>query len=231
MIDKNTFLAEFNDITFNNISVDKHVDMPKSIALCNRISWNLTDYDNIQELSRLQQVSGMSTAANAKIINLICKHLNKNETYLNIGVYHGYSLIAGLINTSCIVEGVDNFSQFSNPKDIFFSNYEQYKRDNSKFFDSDYVEFLKNKTETVDFYFYDGPHKYKDQYNAIDLAKHIIKPNTIIMIDDTNIPEVEQGTLDALKDNNINYDMWINVKTAHNKHPTFWNGLIVLQIK
>jgi hypothetical protein len=232
MIDKNTFLNKFKDIHFlNEISMHKTVQVPKAINECNKISWHLTEFDSISELSLLQTISGMSTAANAKIINLICKSLAPNEIYLNIGVYHGYSLIAGLINTSCIVEGVDNFSQFSNPKDIFFSNYNKFKRHNSFFYDDDYKNFLQNKKSAVDFYFYDGPHKYQDQYNAINLAKHLFKSNTIIMIDDTNLSEVEQGTFDALKDNNINYDVWVNIKTAHNKHPTFWNGVIVLQLK
>lgn len=231
MITKEQLLDELQQIEFlNDITVDTTVETSKIIEKCNKASWNLTTFSNKHELNALQNIVGMSTIANAKIINLICKSLSENETYVNIGTFQGFSLIAGLIDTTCKVEGIDNFSQFSGPKDIFLKNYDQYKRDNSKFFDQDYVEYLQNKTEPIQFYFYDGPHKYRDQYNAIKLANHLLYKGSIVMVDDTNANGVKEGTFDALRDLNRNYNIWIDLRTAHNKHPTFWNGILILEL-
>jgi hypothetical protein len=172
----------------------------------------------------------MSTLANAKLINLICKSLTEDQLYVNIGTYQGFSLIAGLINTKCKVEGIDNFSQFGGPKDKFFFNFNMFKRNNSIFFDQNYVTYLENKKDPINFYFYDGPHKYSDQYNAIKLAAHLFKKGTIIMIDDTNVNEVKTATFKALEDLKLNYDIWVNVNTVQNKHPTFWNGILILEL-
>lgn len=231
MITKDRLLEEIQQIEFlNDITPSTPLETSKIIEKCNKESWNLTNFSNKHELDALQNIVGMSTIANAKIINLICKSLAANETYVNIGTFQGFSLVAGLINTVCNVEGVDNFSQFAGPQDIFLKNYNQHRRDNSKFFNQDFVEYLNNRKDPIQFYFYDGPHKYQDQYNAIKLANHLLAAGSIVMIDDTNVNGVKAGTLDALRDLNQKYDIWFDVTTAHNKHPTFWNGLLILEI-
>ena len=58
----------------------------------------------------MSSIEGMSTIANAWIINQICSELKENECYVNIGCWKGFSLIAGMINTKCSVFGVDNFA-------------------------------------------------------------------------------------------------------------------------
>ena len=61
----------------------------------------------------LIKIDSMSTYAIGYLINRICKNLSKNQVYLNIGCWKGFSLVAGMINTQCKVIGVDNFSQFT----------------------------------------------------------------------------------------------------------------------
>lgn len=232
MIVKNDFLSQLEKITFlRDINPASIVDVEHSFKKSNETSWDITIFDNKEELADLKNIVGMSSLANAKIINLICKSLSPNESYVNIGTYQGFSFIAGLIGTACKAEGVDNFSQFLGPRDIFLKNYDQYKRQNTQFFDQNYVEYLKNKTNPIDFYFYDGPHKYDDQYNAIKLASHLFKSGTIIMVDDTNSEAVKKGTVDALTDLDIKYDVWLDINTAHNMHPTFWNGIFIVEVK
>ena len=59
---------------------------------------------------KMSQIEGMSTIANAWIINQIASKLSNEQTYVNIGCWKGFSLIAGMLNTKCKVFGVDNFA-------------------------------------------------------------------------------------------------------------------------
>jgi len=92
----------------------------------------------------LLNIESMSTYAIGHIINQICKNLKKDELYVNIGVWKGFTLISGMINTICNVQGVDNFSEFGGPKDIFLDNFNKIKINGKhKFYELDYKVFLK----------------------------------------------------------------------------------------
>jgi len=77
----------------------------------------------------LLNIKAMASYANGYIINRICKNLKDDQIYVNIGVWKGFSLIAGMVNTNCHVDGIDNFSEFkeTNPKEEFLTNFNKYK--------------------------------------------------------------------------------------------------------
>ena len=228
MINKREFLNLVSQINFNNMQPDLSIDVNKHNR--NKISWDSTNIPNKKELSSLSKIDGMSTAANCFLINSICKSFNKDELYLNVGVWKGLSLCSGLLNTECRVIGIDDFSQFGGPKETLLKNYENYKRGNDNFYDIDYIDYFKNHKGNIDFYFYDGEHSYENQYKAITLAAPFLQKNSLILIDDTNCDDPRNATFKALDDLNFKYDIWFDQKTAHNCHPTYWNGLILCQI-
>ena len=91
----------------------------------------------------LLNIQSMSTYAIGHIINQICKNLKKDQLYVNIGVWKGFTLISGMINTICNVQGVDNFSEFGGPKDIFLNNFNKFKiADKHKFYELHYKIFF-----------------------------------------------------------------------------------------
>jgi len=62
------------------------------------------------------------------IINQIAKNLCSDAIYLNIGVWRGFSMFAGMINTKCKVYGIDNFSHDYADANPSLSNYEESKK-------------------------------------------------------------------------------------------------------
>ena len=93
----------------------------------------------------LLNIESMSTYAMGHLINQVCKNLSSNQLYLNIGCWKGFSLIAGMIDTSCEVIGVDDFSQFGGPREEFFNNFNKFRKGNiHKFYEDDYKVFFKN---------------------------------------------------------------------------------------
>jgi hypothetical protein len=228
MINKQQFLNKIKEIEFNDINSDVKIVMPKFGK--SKISWLKTNFPTKKDLLPLTNVDGMSTAANCYLINEICKSLNENQLYLNIGVWNGLTYFAGLINTNCKAIGVDNFSQFGGPRNNFLKHYENFKRLGSQFYDKDYINYFKTHTDKIDFYFYDGHHSYDNQYQAIIKVAPFLKKDSLVLVDDTNNEEPRNATFNALKDLNLKYDIWCDIKTAQNGHPTYWNGLLLCQI-
>ena len=184
----------------------------------------------------LLKIDSMATYAIGYIINKICQKLNKDENYVNIGVWKGFSLIAGMLNTNCSVYGNDNFSQFGGPKEEFTEKFNLLKNKNKHFFyESDYKDFFKEYDKlkkSINFYYYDGEHSYKNQFENLIIAKDYFKSGTIILVDDINFQEVEAGTKDFISKYQNDYKILKDIKTANNHcHPSYWNGLFLFQKK
>ena len=136
----------------------------------------------------LIKIDSMSTYAIGYLINRICKNLSKNQVYLNIGCWKGFSLIAGMVNTNCHVDGIDNFSEFkeTNPKEEFLTNFNKYKNTSKhKFYEMDYKIYLKefeSRKVPINFYFYDGAHYYKDQLENLEIANNFFSKADISLI-------------------------------------------------
>ncbi len=237
----------FNKINFKIKPNDNYRDayffrLKKGLCKLIRLDKNFTfsncildkEVENINLKKALLKIDSMSTYAIGHLVNQICKHLNENQIYLNIGCWKGFTLISGMIETSCKVIGVDNFSQFHGPKNEFYSNFNKYQNKQKHFFyDEDYKTFFKNfekKNERVSFYYYDGEHSYKNQYENLKIADNFLDKDSIVFIDDINFQEVEKGTKDFLNKTKSNYKILKEVKTVNNHcHPSFWNGIMILK--
>jgi Methyltransferase domain len=182
-------------------------------------------------LAPLRDIRGMSTLANAYLIHEITKFLDPGEAYLNVGVWQGFTFLAGVINRECISIGVDNFSAFGGPREQFLANFEPLRHSNTSFFDMDYVEYLTQRHDgrKIGFYFYDGEHSYKNQLRALEIAEPFFAPNAIILVDDTNTKPARQATLDFVLARHGQYEIILDQLTSRNGHPTFHNGLIFLR--
>ena len=201
--------------TFNNCILDK-------------------DVENIKLKNALLKVDSMSTYAVGHLVNQICQQLSEKQIYLNIGCWKGFTLISGMIDTSCKVIGVDNFSQFDGPKKEFYFNFKRFQNEQKHFFyNEDYKVFFKKfekKSEKIAFYYYDGEHSYKNQLENLEIADNFLDKGSIVLIDDINFSEVERGTKDFLSKTKSSYKILKEIKTANNHcHPSFWNGIMILE--
>ena len=205
--------------------------IPKNIR--DYVNIKITDQNAKKNYLSLIDVKKMATFSTFYLINTICKNIN-NGTYLNIGLWNGFSLFSGMINTNCEVIGVDNFSEFdgSNSEKLFFKKFNNIKRNNHHFLNMDALDYLKTCEKKIDFYFYDALHTFEYQYEALKLAMPHLKRGSLIMIDDicwnySNDPV--EATKKFLNDYSQDYKLLMEVKTKYNQHPTFWNGYIIIE--
>lgn len=183
------------------------------------------------KLREISKIPKMSTIAVGAIIDKVVGRMPPDEAYVNIGVWNGFTFLSGLVNNpskTCI--GVDNFRQFGGPRDQFQARFQRYKSSNHHFFDMDYVEyFAKVHRERIGVYMYDGDHSYENQLKGLELAEPFFAEDCVIFVDDTNKKTAWQATMDFVSKRVGRYQVAVDQKTARNCHPTFWDGIMIVQ--
>ena len=241
MIDINIF---FEKIKFKYIQPDEKKGIKYKILKKIKKIFNKNDIINLDksklssedlvfldELEKIKDTAHMSTPAIALMINNICRNLSEKEVFLNIGAYRGFSTVCGMINTSCEVHSVDNFSEFEGPETIFYENFNKFKNEKHFFYKEDYEVFFKSWNKEINFYIYDAHHSYEQQYKNLEIAKNFFAKDCIIYIDDYNEKSVTKGTKDFIKKYSNEFEIIKEQYTAHNTHPTYWDGFILFKKK
>ncbi|NLC12363.1 MAG: class I SAM-dependent methyltransferase [Firmicutes bacterium] len=184
-----------------------------------------------QILYELCLIPRMSTFAIGSIINQAVYLMQKEHAYVNVGVWHGFTLLSGMVNNSnkiCI--GIDNFSEFYAPQAQFLTRFNQYKSSCHFFYELGYEEYFKKIHQgLIGVYMYDGSHSYENQLRGLQLAEPFFSNNCLIIVDDANWAEPRQATFDFINNSSYEYQIVLDKQTASTMNPTFWNGLIILQ--
>jgi hypothetical protein len=184
------------------------------------------------ELRALCDIPKMSTYAVGALINRGVRLMPAGSCFVNVGVWHGFTLLAGMVgNMSRVCVGVDNFSQFGGPRAEFLARFERYKSENHRFYDMDYEEYFRAEHEgPIGFYVYDGEHSYEHQLKGLQAAEPFFAKGCHVLVDDTNLARVRRATLDFVEGSSKNYEVIFDQPTLMNGHPTFWNGVMVLRL-
>ena len=187
-----------------------------------------------KNLSPLCSIPKMSTFAVGAIINRAVSFLPNDTCYVDVGVWNGFSLLAGMARNykkKCI--GVDNFTdptRFGNPKSQFIQRFEKYKSSHHHFYEMNYVDYFPMvHTSPIGLYFYDGDHSYDNQLNGLKIAEPFFSQDCVILVDDTNRRQPRQATLDFIQSSSNNYQMLLDKTTSCNGNPTFWNGIMIFR--
>jgi hypothetical protein len=173
----------------------------------------------------------MSTFAIAAVINRAVALMPPDAAFVNVGVWNGFTFLAGLAGNAdrrCV--GVDDFSEFGGPKEAFLARFERRRSASHVFHEMDYRAYFADRHEgPIGVYLYDGEHGYENQLRGLETAERFFAPGCVIVVDDTNLPEPRRATFDFMAARPGGYTVLLDRTTAANGHPTFWNGLLVLQ--
>jgi hypothetical protein len=184
-----------------------------------------------QQLAPVMGMARMSTFAVAALINHAVAALPEGHAYVNVGVWHGFTLLAGMAGQPqqrCV--GIDDFSQFGGPRQGFLERFNARRGPAHSFHDGDYRDYFRRvHMGAIGFYLYDGAHSYDHQIEGLRAAEQFFAPECYVLIDDVNWAAPRRAALDFIASSSRRYEMVLDRSTAHNKHPTFWNGLMLLR--
>jgi hypothetical protein len=189
------------------------------------------DHERIRKLGSLLNIPRMSTFAIAAIINKAVALMPDDLSFVNVGVWNGFTLLSGMVNNpqkTCV--GIDNFSQFGGPRQAFLERFNKQKSPQHSFYDMDYRDYFRQFHHgLIGAYLYDGEHSYANQYEGLQVAEPFFADGCLVFVDDTNWSEPKSATLDFTSQSANRYDILLDEVTCQNRHPTFWNGFMVLQ--
>ena len=81
-----------------------------------------------------------------------------------------------------------------------------------------------SNSDNFNIFFYDGPHHYEDHYDAIKLVLPALSKKFILIVDDWNWSQVRKGTLNAIKDTNINIISQLDIRTTKDDSSSLITG-------
>ena len=173
----------------------------------------------------------MSTFAIGAIINEGVSRMREGKAFVNVGVWHGFTLLSGMASNGrkrCI--GIDDFSQYGSPLAAFGRRFRAFRKPNHEFYEMDCVKYFSAvHAGEIGLFFYDGRHSYENQLRALRSTEPFFSEDCIIIIDDTNYEEVRKGVRDFISSSPCRYQILFDITTSCNYHPTFWNGIMILQ--
>jgi hypothetical protein len=173
----------------------------------------------------------LSTFAIGAMLNRAIDGMPADEAFVNVGVWNGFTFLAGLVsNPEKLCIGIDNFSELGGPRQAFLRRFEALRGPRHRFADLDYREYFRHHHQgRIGVYMYDGHHAYEHQLEGLELAEPFFSDSCLVFVDDTNWDEPRLATLDFVSRSRHRYETLLDVRTAGNKHPTLWNGLMVLR--
>lgn len=177
------------------------------------------------------RIPRMSTFAIGALINVIVSRMPEGQAYVNVGVWNGFTLLAGMagnLEKTCV--GIDNFSEFGGPREAFRQRFESQKGPGHAFFDMDYRDYFKGpNVPAIGFYIYDGDHSREHQHEGLRAAEPFLADGGLILVDDFNVDAAIDGTRDFIEQSPFAYEILLEQHTCHDWHPTFWNGIVLLR--
>jgi hypothetical protein len=164
---------------------------------------------------RLLSFPGASGRRFRLFINTLVGSL-KDARYLEIGSYTGSTLSAAIFGNQVTAIVIDNWSLFGGPVRDFMHNVATYRGPAAK------VSVLESDFRSVDYrhigkanvYLFDGPHTERDHYDAVNLVLPALDETFVLVVDDWDWGQVRSGTLQAVRDNGLNMDLSIEIRTT-----------------
>jgi hypothetical protein len=182
-------------------------------------------------LSPLLPIRRMSRLTNAALLNAAVAQMADDRLFVNVGVWHGFTMLSAMAgNDAKACTGVDNFSEFGGPKEEFLQRFLDRRSTRHRFFEMDYRDFFAAGLDRpLGVYLYDGEHGYENQYRGLMVADPFYAEDAVIVVDDTNLDRARDATLQFAADSRLDWEVVYDQRTAGRRHPTLWNGLMVLQ--
>ena len=203
--------------------------------------------DDLQSLFTDPQLSGFSGKKIIALLQNLATCLDpQNETYLEIGVYRGLSLISVARVFDGQAFGIDNFSQFDKGKknyNLIREHTDRLKLKNLNLINDDFESALRNLGnyiggKRIGLLFIDGPHDYRSQIMCLLLSGKYLSKNAVIVIDDSNYRHVRQANADFLEaypEYGLAFERYTkahpaNMTEAERKNAIegWWNGINVI---
>ena len=147
-------------------------------------------------------VENLARENNLALLNVAARCLNGDEAYVEIGVFHGASLIAAMLgNEEKRFIGVDSFGFRDASLEKVQENLARFGLTPPQILVGDAFELVPAGAlgdVAIGVWYYDAAHSYEAQINGLRIAEPLLASGALIVVDDTDWDHVERAMDDYL---------------------------------
>jgi protein O-GlcNAc transferase len=211
-VDADRFLAELPDL-FEDFPRSEH---PRD----RRFQAVHTDIENLASENVLA------------LLNLAASLLEPDEAYVEVGVYHGASLIASMLgNDGKRFVGIDSFGFRDASLEKVQANLERFGLDRPELLVGDAFELVPGGAldgTRVGVWYYDAAHDYDSQVEGLRIAEALLAPGALVIVDDTDWEQVERA-MDDYVAAQPRARRILTIDGNSRGSPQWWEGMQVLR--
>lgn len=177
------------------------------------------------------RLKGRSTFAIGAIINRAVADLASDQMYLAIGVERGFPLLAGMAGNRkkhCL--GLEGHFRSPEVREMFLTRFERRRRPEHDFREGSFRDYLSGRHDgVIGFCSCTGLRTFEDQFDALRMAEPFFAAGALILIHEANRIAIRRGLEAFLSGSATRYRSLLDVRTPRSGHPTFGNGVVLLQ--
>jgi len=178
-----------------------------------------------------EDVENLARENNLALLNLATRCLDPGEAYVEIGVFHGASLIAAMLgNDDKRFLGFDSFEFRDASLEGVEANLARYGLEPPEIVVGDAFELVPSgalEDVPIGVWYYDADHSYEAQLEGLRIAEPLLVPGALVIVDDTDWDDVAR----AMDDYVASQPRARRVLTIDGKSrgaPQWWEGMQVL---
>jgi predicted O-methyltransferase YrrM len=179
-----------------------------------------------------EEVENLARENNLALLNLAAACLGEGEAYVEVGVYHGASLISAMLgNDGRRFVGIDNFEFREASLEKVEANLERFGLRRPDILVGDAFELVpagELGDISIGVWYYDASHSYEAQLEGLRIAEPLLAPGALVVVDDTDWDDVAR----AMDDYVAEQPRARRIVTLDGKDrgaPQWWEGMQVLR--
>jgi predicted O-methyltransferase YrrM len=178
-----------------------------------------------------EDVENLARENNLALINLAARCIDPGEAYVEVGVFHGASLIAAMLgNEDRRFVGIDSFAFRDATREKVEANLARYGLDVPELIVGDAFELVPAgalEGVVIGVWYYDAAHSYEAQIRGLRIAEPYLATGGLVIVDDTDWDDVDR----AMDDYVASQPRARRILTIDGKSrgaPQWWEGMQVL---
>ena len=178
-----------------------------------------------------ESVENLARENNLALLNLAASCLGSDETYVEIGVYHGASLVAAMLgHEDKRFVAIDALRFGGTSLDRIEANLARFGLEAPEIIVGDAFELVPAGAlgETrIGVWYYDAAHSFQAQIDGLRIAEPHLVPGALVIVDDTDWEDVERA-LDAYLADQPRAHRLLAIDGKSRGAPQWWEGMQVL---
>jgi predicted O-methyltransferase YrrM len=178
-----------------------------------------------------EEVENLARENNLALLNLAARCLGAGEAYVEVGVFHGASLIAAMLgNEGKRFVGIDSFEFRDASLEKVEANLARYGLELPEIVVGDAFDLVPAgalEVVVIGVWYYDASHSYEAQLEGLRIAEPHLAPGALVIVDDTDWDDVDRAMDDYVaSQTRARWVLTIDGKSRG--APQWWEGMQVL---